>query len=537
MTERQPRPAPPSGESRDPAWPGMLAGVVAVSCGIAAGELLAGLFRGVPSPIGAMASLATALVPAGLAFNPFGTAGAAVLDLSLVGLTLVAGALAGRTTRQGFGTAFTAFGVIAALSLAGAIFAELTPLPEALVSALAVGLASCAVLWLLDAELVRLEERAEEWESWNREEADGDLEPQQEFDPFRRQFLIRSVAVLVGAVLAGGLGRYLLVRSRPAGPPIQASLPAASQTVAPLTTDQELSGPGLSSLVTSNKDFYRVDVSLLVPQIDASTWQLKVSGMVDHPKTYAYGDLQAMPLFEQYVTLACVSNEVGGSLVGNALWTGVRLKDVLAAAGVQLGATQIVGRAIDGFTVGFPTAWALDPAREPMVALGMNRQSLPAEHGYPARLIVPGLYGYVSATKWLSEIELTTREAFNAYWVTQGWAKDGPILTQSRIDHPGYLERVPAGPTWIDGVAWASDRGVSKVEVRIDGGAWSAAELSRAISKATWVQWMLPWQASAGSHTIEVRATDGNGVVQTSDVSDPYPDGARGHQTIQVTVG
>ncbi len=198
-----------------------------------------------------------------------------------------------------------------------------------------------------------------------------------------------------------------------------------------------------------------------MPQVDASTWQLQVTGMVDHPLTFTYPQLVAMPLFEQYVTLACVSNTVGGDLVGNTLWTGVHLKEVLAKAGVQPGATQIVGRSVDGFTVGFPTSWALDPSREPMIAVGMNRVPLPAEHGYPARLIVPGLYGYVSATKWLSEIELTTREAFDAYWVALGWAKDGPILTESRIDHPSDGANLAAGPVDIDGLAWAPDRGVA----------------------------------------------------------------------------
>jgi DMSO/TMAO reductase YedYZ molybdopterin-dependent catalytic subunit len=181
--------------------------------------------------------------------------------------------------------------------------------------------------------------------------------------------------------------------------------------------------------------------------------------MVDHPLTFTYPQLLAMPLFEQYVTLACVSNTVGGNLVGNTLWTGVHLKEVLAQAGVQSGATQIVGRSVDGFTVGFPTDYALDPAREPMIVVGMNRQPLPAEHGYPARLIVPGLFGYVSATKWLSEIELTTREAFDGYWVPLGWAKDGPIVTESRIDHPSDGAQLSTGNIDIDGVAWAPDRG------------------------------------------------------------------------------
>jgi hypothetical protein len=243
-------------------------------------------------------------------------------------------------------------------------------------------------------------------------------------------------------------------------------------------------------------------------------------------------------LIEQYVTIACVSNEVGGSLVGNAKWTGVRLRDVLAMAGVQASGEQLVGRSVDGWTAGMPTAWVMDPAREPMIAVKMNDELLPRLHGFPARLIVPGLYGYVSATKWLSELELTTWDGFDGYWVPLGWSKTGPILTQARIDTPTNGRSVPAGPVTIAGVAWAPDRGVSKVEVAIDG-EWQDCRLSQPISKATWVQWAYSWDASAapGEHTIEVRATDGTGEVQTPLVSRPDPDGARGHHTIQVRVG
>jgi DMSO/TMAO reductase YedYZ molybdopterin-dependent catalytic subunit len=205
-------------------------------------------------------------------------------------------------------------------------------------------------------------------------------------------------------------------------------------------------------------------------------------------------------------------------------------------AGVQAGATQIVGRSVDGFTVGFPTDWAMDPAREPMIALGMNGSPLPAEHGYPARLIIPGLYGYVSATKWLSEIELTTWDAFDGYWVPLGWSKLGPILTQSRIDLPQNNQSVKAGRVPVAGVAWAPDRGVARVEVQVDEQPWVAAELSAPLSDATWVQWLYRWSATPGTHVVRVRATDGTGEVQTDQVTRPAPDGARGHHTISVTV-
>ncbi len=259
--------------------------------------------------------------------------------------------------------------------------------------------------------------------------------------------------------------------------------------------------------------------------------------MVDHEVSLTFEQLSALPIFEQYVTIACVSNEVGGNLVGNALWRGVHLREVLAMAGVKPGATQIVGRSVDGFTVGFPTEWAMDLSREPMIAIGMNGEPLPVQHGYPARLIVPGLYGYVSATKWLKEIELTTLEAFDAYWVPLGWSKEAPILTQSRIDVPDGGSTLKPGPVAIAGVAWAPDRGVSKVEVRIDGGAWQETTLSSPISNATWLQWKLAWDAPSGDHRIEARATDGTGQTQTAETSPPAPDGARGYPTISVRVG
>jgi hypothetical protein len=232
------------------------------------------------------------------------------------------------------------------------------------------------------------------------------------------------------------------------------------------------------------------------------------------------------------VTIACVSNEVGGRLVGNAKWTGVRLRDVLDLAGVHDAATQLVGRSYD-FTAGMPTAWVMDEAREPMIAVKMNDEPLPPAHGFPARLIVPGLYGYVSATKWLTDLELTTLEAFDGYWVPLGWAKEAPILTQSRIDTPNGT--VAAGRVAIAGVAWAPDRGISKVEVGIDD-TWYEADLSTPISDATWVQWKLAWDATPGQHRLTVRATDGEGVLQEERRSPPAPDGARGWHTVGITV-
>lgn len=524
---REPRPKTSAGVGPGRA---AIAGFVAGASGIAAGELLAGLLPGVPSPLIAVGSLVIKLQPPwakDVVVGLFGTNDKLALNIAVLFAGLLVASLIGLIGRRSYAWAVAAFGVFGGISMVSAVNAELVPLQTALVSSAATVVVASAALWLLSPDAT-----PQDVVRGSASRTDGERAA----DPSRRQFLIKSLALLAGAILAGSLGRYLLNRAHPPGSPVSATPPKAVSTVAPLTAEEQLSAPGLTPLVTANGDFYRVDTSLLVPEVDAATWHLHISGMVDHPRTYSYEDLHAMPLIEQYVTLACVSNTIGGNLVGNALWTGVRLKEILAAAGVQVGATQIVGRAIDGFTVGFPTSWALDPSREPMVVLGMNREPLPADHGYPARLIVPGLFGYVSATKWLAEIELTTRQKFDGYWVQLGWDKDGPILTESRIDHPGYLEKFPAGPTWIDGMAWAPDRGIIRVEVRIDSGQWNQAEISRAISKATWVQWMWLWQAEPGEHTIEARATDGTGQVQTSVPTEPQPDGATGYPSIQVTV-
>jgi DMSO/TMAO reductase YedYZ molybdopterin-dependent catalytic subunit len=353
----------------------------------------------------------------------------------------------------------------------------------------------------------------------------------------RRRFIGSSLAVLGVALGSGVMGRTLLERGRAGAVPQAGTIPGPSTTAPPLPEGAEIAGvSGLTPIVTPNPDFYRIDTALLVPRPNLATWRLRVHGLVDRPLELTYDELLDMPIHEQYVTIACVSNEVGGRLVGNALWAGVRLRDLLDRAGMRSEATQVVGRSVDRFTAGFPVAWALEADREALVAVTMNGEPLPAEHGFPARLIVPGLYGYVSATKWLSEIELTTWEGFDGYWVPLGWSKEGPILTQSRIDVPRPSARIPAGRTPIAGVAWAPDRGIAGVEVRVDEADWQPAELSAAISDATWVQWHVAWDATPGEHLIRVRATDGSGEVQTDQRTPPAPDGARGHHTIEVTI-
>jgi DMSO/TMAO reductase YedYZ molybdopterin-dependent catalytic subunit len=511
-------------------WPPAVAGALAAAVSIAAAELVAGLVPGAPSLVIAMGTLLISLQPPGakeLAVTLFGLNDKLALNVLIVVVALVlaavAGTLAARTFRLG-AAIFAAFGFIAAVA---AVRQPLTSVPLAIANAgIAVAIGLVALHFLL--ALAR--------------PTPADLRPTPADvaasmpDWSRRRFLIASAGTLGGVIVAGGIGRALLNAQHREGVVSTSRLPEPLRRVPALGPDRSLDLAGITPLVVPNDRFYRIDTALLVPQVDVETWRLSVKGMVDHSLTFSYDELLAMPLYEQYVTIACVSNRVGDRLVGNALWTGVRLKDVLEMAGVQAGATQIVGRSVDDFTAGFPTDWAMAPEREPMIAVGMNREPLPADHGFPARLIVPGLFGYVSATKWLSSIELTTREAIDGYWIPLGWAKDAPILTQSRIDVPRNSAQLGAGSVDIAGVAWAPDRGITRVEVRIDDAEWQGARISRPISKATWVQWVLPWSATAGRHSLEVRATDGTGDVQTEQRTDPAPDGARGHHRIFVTV-
>ncbi|MGH9013847.1 MAG: molybdopterin-dependent oxidoreductase, partial [Acidimicrobiia bacterium] len=287
--------------------------------------------------------------------------------------------------------------------------------------------------------------------------------------------------------------------------------------------------------VTSNDGFYRVDVAVLTSQIHPDAWRLRVTGMVDRPYELSFDELLRMSLVEEYITLACVSNEVGGALVGNARWLGVPLRELLTRARVQRGATQIVGRSVDGFTTGFPTKAASD-GRSALVAVGMNGEPLPILHGFPARLVVAGLYGSVSATKWLEEIELTTFDAYDAYWARRGWAARAPVETQARIDVPRDGRSLTAGTVVVAGVAWAPARGIAAVEIQVDDNPWAEAELASALSDDSWRQWRLRWDAQPGRHILRARATDGDGRVQTGDSGGIFPDGATGRHTVQVKV-
>ena len=312
-------------------------------------------------------------------------------------------------------------------------------------------------------------------------------------------------------------------------------IPAPADVAPPPPAGADLRIPGLSTFITPNDSFYRVDTALFVPAVDAAGWSLRIHGMVDREITIDYATLLARPLIERDVTLTCVSNEVGGRYIGNARWIGAPLRPLLEEAGVRSGASQIVSRSTDGFTVGTPTAVAMD-GRDSMLAVAMNGEPLPLEHGFPVRMIVPGLYGYVSATKWIVDIELTTFGAFDAYWVRRGWAQRAPIKTESRIDTPRASASLQGGVIPVAGVAWAQHRGVKSVEVSVDGGAWVQADLAAQDTVDTWRQWLYRWDATPGHHSLTVRATDDTGSTQDVVATAPFPSGATGDHMINVTV-
>jgi DMSO/TMAO reductase YedYZ molybdopterin-dependent catalytic subunit len=353
----------------------------------------------------------------------------------------------------------------------------------------------------------------------------------------RRRFLLLTGAGAVIAVIAGAGSRIgSAATSSIASVRAALHLPApASRVQVPDGADLRL--PGLSPLFTPNADFYRVDTALSVPAIDPSGWRLTVDGLIEQRVELTFRELLAMGLQEYAITLTCVSNQVGGDLVGNARWLGVPVREVLARARPRHGADMVLSRSIDGFTASTPLSALTDPGRDAILAVGMNGEPLPLEHGFPVRMVVPGLYGYVSATKWLTELKVTTFAADEAYWTPRGYSPKAPIKLSSRIDTPRIDKPLAAGPTTIAGVAWAQTVGIAKVEVQIDGGPWQEATLATAINTDTWVQWSLGWDATTGSHTLAVRATDRAGRLQEERRTPIAPNGSTGWQSTLVRVG
>lgn len=351
----------------------------------------------------------------------------------------------------------------------------------------------------------------------------------------RRTLLVGSVAVAAGAGIAAAGGQLLVGRSG-----LEASRKAIGRvvptvTAPPIPPGADFAADGSPTFITRNADFYRVDVNLTLPQLRTEDWRLRIHGMVDREVTLNWSELTSRPLIERPVTMTCVSNEVGGPYLSTANFTGVLLADILKQAGVPQGADQVYTTSVDGWTCGTPTATLVDPARQAMLVIGMNGEPLPIEHGFPVRMVVPGLYGFVSGTKWITDMEFTTFDAKQAYWLQRGWGQRAPIKTMSRIDSPGPFERV--GPnTPITGVAWAQTRGIEKVEVRLDHGQWRPAELSTEVNVDTWRMFRLRDRWEPGAHVAEVRATDKTGYTQTADRAAPIPDGATGWHSVQFTV-
>ncbi|MEU1604298.1 molybdopterin-dependent oxidoreductase [Micromonospora matsumotoense] len=361
-------------------------------------------------------------------------------------------------------------------------------------------------------------------------------EPLEPTDPESRRRFLRGAGLLAGAATVVGLGGHWLAGRRGVSAAREAvALPTPSAVAPPVPPGADLSLAQLAPYTTPNSGFYRIDTALVVPQVDPETWRLRIHGRVRNPIELTFAELLARPMVERYVTLACVSNEVGGDLIGNARWLGVPIRELLDEAGPEEGADQVVGRSVDGWTCGTPTA-ALRDGRDALLAVGMNGEPLPVEHGFPVRMVVPGLYGYVSACKWVTELELTSFADFDAYWVPRGWSAQGPVKTQSRIDTPRPRNRLSAGEVVVAGVAWAQHRGIARVEVRVDGGGWQEATLAPAVSVDTWVQWSWRWPATPGEHTLQVRATDRDGETQTPLAAPVAPDGATGWHSVTVTV-
>jgi DMSO/TMAO reductase YedYZ molybdopterin-dependent catalytic subunit len=382
--------------------------------------------------------------------------------------------------------------------------------------------------------MVTLSRLLDRWSAWTRPD---DARRSGDALLARRGFLT-AVAGVGGLAVLAGAGSLLLARASRAVQAGRAALRLPSP-VGPGPTSAELTSlpvPGITAMVTPPEIFYRIDTALTVPQVSPQDWHLRVHGMVQDELDLSFDDLLALPMIERMTTLTCVSNEVGGDLVGNQVWLGHPLRELLARARPLAGADMVLSTSADGWTAGTPLEALTDPGRDALLAVAMGGAPLPVEHGFPVRMVVPGLYGYVSATKWVVDLEVTRFDQAEGYWTPRGWSARGPVKTQSRIDVPRQGRTVPAGRVVVAGVAWAQHRGVERVEVRVDDGPWAAATLAGGGTVDTWRQWTYAWDADPGDHTLQVRATDGRGQVQTSEQAPPAPDGASGWHTVQVTV-
>ena len=539
---RTPRPAGPQrGGGRLRALFGALSGLVAAFASLAVAELAAVAVRPQAGPVTAVGESVIDRTPGALkdyAVRNFGTNDKLMLQLGiLVLLALFAlglGLLALRWRRVG-SAGVLAFGLLGAVSAMSRPDAERYDALPSVVGAVV----GAVVLYLL---MGRLAAQAAPWrDDALGEEPLGSGTPGETFD--RRGFVILALSASAVSAGAGLLGSKLNAAGteKAAASRATVSIPTPRATTSAPPVGVDLKVPGLSPFITPNPSFYRVDTALVVPTVDANTWRLRIHGTgVAKELDIGYKDLVARGVIDRDITLMCVSDEVGGSYVGNARWTGVLLAPLLKQAGVvppSKGgpADQLVARSVDGMTIGTPVEAVMD-GRDAMLAVGMNGEALPFAHGFPVRMVVPGLYGYVSACKWVTDLELASFTDFDAYWSKRGWSAQAPIKTESRIDTPKASGRLTAGRIPVAGVAWAQHKGIAKVEVRVDGGAWHTADLAAQDTIDTWRQWVWQWPASSGSHRLEVRATDRTGYVQTEQKAMPRPNGATGFHSVTVKV-
>ncbi|MCI3925889.1 molybdopterin-dependent oxidoreductase [Paenibacillus sp. TRM 82003] len=498
-----------------------LSGVLAAGVTVGVGRLVAGLPLGGLSPSAApllvVGDAVVDRVPAAVkdaAISAFGTADKPVLLATIAVLVTLLAAAAGVLARRRLALGIA---VVAVLGAAGVLAAvtrpdatALWPLPSALGAA-----AGAYALTLLTRRL-----------------APGGRTS----GPRRRAVLLGGVAA--AGLAAGGTGRVLSGARSAEESRARVVLPVPADPAPPVppgADPAQLVATGLTPYVTGNRDFYRIDTALVVPDVRAEDWTLRLHGMVEREITLTYDELLALPLTERWITLTCVSNEVGGDYAGNAKWLGYPLAELLRRAGVRDGADTLFATSTDGFTLSAPLAEAAD-GRDALLAVGMNGEPLPREHGFPARMVISGLYGFVSACKWVTDIEVTRLVDRTAYWTERGWAERAPIKTASRIDVPRSFATLRAGRVPVAGVAWAQDRGISAVEVRVDQGEWAPAKVLPSVSEDTWRQWVFDWDAEPGGHVLEVRATDATGTPQTAEVVAPIPNGASGYDSVTVTV-
>jgi DMSO/TMAO reductase YedYZ molybdopterin-dependent catalytic subunit len=504
-----------------------LIGLVAAGSGLATGELLASVDDRMLSPVIGVGNRAIDLVPPPVkrfAISTFGTYDKLGLLIGIGLAIVVFAAVVGLVARKRKAVALLGLAAFGALGMAAALTGRGGGLLAAIPSLVAALVAMVALLVMLRSVT---HERVQV--------VDSELLSSTSTSITRRNVLaVGGFAAL--AVAMGTTAQVLKRGAVTAAKKAVRALPLPKRTLPVIPVSAGVAElVEVTPFITPNKDFYRIDTALVVPRVNINDWTLKITGMVGKERTYTYDDLLSMDLIEQDITLTCVSNEVGGILMGNARWLGVPLMDLLEEAGIDPGASQIVGRSVDDWSAGFPIA-ALRKGSKAIVAIGMNGEPLPFDHGYPARLVVPGIYGYASATKWLDTIELTTMDGADGYWVPRGYAKEAPIKMGSRIDVPRGLTTVEPGLVAVAGIAWSQTVGISRVEVKIDNGEWQEAELADEVDIDTWRQWKFAWQATTGQHEITVRTFDKNAKLQIEDRVAPLPNGATGWHQVLVFV-